>query len=467
VDGDHHEHTRARADHRRNGIIIAVLRRALLAIAGMVAAACGGNTPPPTPGPPGSGGETISGRERIGWDQQAASATELQAFRYAIYVDNVRSELADVSCGATAGQNGFPCSGRLPSMTNGTHVIELASFIDLQGILESARSAQLSVTVAGAAAPAAGPLMDGDAITTADGVRLTLEVLYEGLQEPSALAIAADGRAFVGTSAGILMIRGGEVLGPAQLTDGRTLAIALSPGFERDGFVFVTQAIAGRQGRNVFRTSRLRDMGGWLAERIVILEHGPASVEPATALRFGPDGTLHLAFDDGDNREAAERMSEWRGKLLRMEPDGRTPRDQAAGSPVVWRGLTSPRGFDWSLNGSAIWIADAARDGVERLRVIVATSQNPRRSAQSASYVLPGGIDASSVTFYRSRVIPAFDGDLFVAGAYLLRIRFDDRGRPMTTERLLEGTPVRGMSVGADGALYFVTDSRVVRLRPL
>jgi glucose/arabinose dehydrogenase len=304
-------------------------------------------------------------------------------------------------------------------------------------------------------------------ISTADGATLRAEVLFDALRDPAALAITPGGRAFVATSEGVLIVADGAVAGPPQLTDGPVLALDLSPDFARDGLVFVTQAVKAAGGAQMFRTSRLRDMGGWFADRMVILEHGPASSEPSAALRFGPDGKLHLAFDNGGSAAAAERMSDWRGKLLRMEADGRTPPDQAAASPVLWQGLTAPRGFAWGHDGVSIWLADA-RDRLERLRLIVPTSLAPRRSAQAASYALPAGIGVSSVAYYGGTVIQQFHGDLFIAGRdgrYLLRIRFDDRERhrPVTTEKLLEGHAVRALVVGPDGAIYICTDTQLVR----
>ena len=354
-------------------------------------------------------------------------------------------------------------------MANGTHVLELASFTAAAGILEGPKSQPLTVTVTGVAAPASAALNDGAIVTTADGVRLRMAVLFEELREPSALAVAPNGRTFIGTADGILIVQDGTAAGPPQLTDGIPLAIGLSPEFERDGYVFVTQAIPTASAGIIFRTSRVRDMGGWLADRMVILEHGPASTEPSAALRFSGDAKLHVAFDDGGNPEAAERMSEWRGKLLRMEPDGRTPPDQAAASPVMWRGLTSPRGFDWPADGAALWIADAARDGVERLRMIV-SSGTPRRSSQAASYVLPKGTDATALAFHRGADIEEFAGNLFVAGrnGSLLRIRFNSRDqRPSATETLLEGGvgALRAMAIGVDGAIYLCDDTRLIRLR--
>ena len=442
--------------------------RPILLVGCLLLSGCG-NSQPPTPSPPGSGSETITGRERIGWDQPAASSAELATFRYAIYVDNVRSEVADVTCASTAGPNGYACSGRLPAMANGTHVLELASFILAGTVLEGPRSQRLTVTVTGLAAPAAAALTDGNVITTADGVRLQVDVLFEGLHEPSALTVAPNGRTLIGTADGILIVQDGKAAGPPQLSDGAALAIGLSPEFERDGYVFVTQAIPTASAGTIFRTSRVRDMGGWLADRMVILEHGPAAAEPSAALRFGADAKLHLAYDDGGNPEAAERMSEWRGKLLRMEADGRTPSDQAAASPVMWRGLTSPRGFDWPADGAALWLADASRDGVERLRVIVSAG-TPRRSSQAASYVLPKGTNATALAFHRGAGIDEFAGNLFVSGrsGSLLRIRFSARDqRPSATEKLLEGGvgALRAMTIAADGSIYVCDDTRLIRLR--
>lgn len=426
---------------------------------------------PPTPSPGGSTGESITGRERIGWDQPAASSAELATFRYAIYVDGARSEVADVNCATTADTAGFACSGRLPAMSNGAHVLELASFVDSGGVLESARSAPLRVTVTGAAAGAADSLADGEVITTADGVRLRADILFDGLTGPTTLAVSREGRAFVGTASGLIVVQDGAAIGSPQLTEGPLLGIALSTTFDRDALIYVAQAVRSAAGALIFRTARFRDVGGRLAERMVVLENGPASADPAAAVRFGPDGKLYVAFDDGGSAEASERMSEWSGKILRIEPDGRTPEDQAAASPVLFHGLTSPRGFDWTLDGSALWIADAGRDGIERLRVVTSTAERPRRAGQRGTFVMPRGMGAAAMAFSRGDAIPEFSGDLLIAArdaGYILRVRFDpdDPARPAATERLLEGRvrSVRALTIAADGAIYFCTETSLVRL---
>jgi glucose/arabinose dehydrogenase len=439
----------------------------LLAI--LLAAACG-NSRPPTPSPPGTGnGETITGRERIGWDQPASSTAELATFRYAIYVDGARSEVAEATCAPTAGAAGFPCSGRLPTMAPGSHTIELASFYESGGIIESQKSVALRVTVTGATAPvAAAPLQPGDVVTTSDGVRLAADLLVSGLEDAVDVAVAPDGRLVIAERAGRVRIvhgaRVGDALQPA--TDGGLLSLALDPTFSRTGHLFAIHTAAG-----AFRLVRYRVVDGVLIDRMALMRDVPAAAEPSAALRFGPDGKLYAAFDDGGSRDAAAKLSEWNGKVLRLNPDGRTPDDQPAASPVFWSGLRSPRALDWTADHAALWMVAQGPDGLERIRALVTGVERPRRAGQRASYVLPQPLGARGLACYRGDAVRQFAGDLFIAAsdaAYLLRVRFDplDPLRAVSSERLLEGRigEVRSVAVSADGALYVASASAVWRL---
>jgi len=114
-------------------------RRRLMVFASLVFAACGGSPSPP------NGTETITGVERFGWDQPAADAAELASFRYALYVDEARSEAADVTC-APGQPSGSSCTSRLPPISAGVHTLQVAAFvIDGGGVRESARSAAVRV----------------------------------------------------------------------------------------------------------------------------------------------------------------------------------------------------------------------------------------------------------------------------------------------------------------------------------
>ena len=107
----------------------------------LVAAGCGGGSPT-TPG----SGDIVTGTERFGWDQPAADAGELATFRYALYVDDVRGEAANVSCEAASSGGRFACVSSLPSMSTGAHVLQVAAFVIDAGVVrESTRSTSVRV----------------------------------------------------------------------------------------------------------------------------------------------------------------------------------------------------------------------------------------------------------------------------------------------------------------------------------
>jgi glucose/arabinose dehydrogenase len=450
-----------------------VFRLAICLVIVLIAAGCQKDNPaPPSPGPGGGVGETITGRERLGWDQPAPSTAELASYRYAVYVDNVRGEMSEITCGSSAGASGYQCSGRLPAMSTGAHRIELATFVmSGDNPLESAKSPALQVTVTGATPPAESTqLQDGETLATSDGVQLEARLVADGLDDPSDMTIAPDGRLFIAQRSGVVVL---DRDAHAALTGtGKILAIALDPDFARTRQIFIVEAVL-QDGGFTFRTSRYRELGGQLVERLVVLPELPASNDPAATLRFGPDGKLYAAFDDGGSADAAAKLSEWNGKVLRLEKDGRTPADQPSASPVLVTALKSPRGLAWTPDGLTLWLAEFGVDGIERLRAIAMTSERPRRVGQRASYAIPDRVGLGSMAVHTGAGLPRFEGDLLIAAreaGYLLRVRFEqeDRRRVVTTERLFENRigPVHAVTIAADGSLYAATARQLWRLIP-
>jgi glucose/arabinose dehydrogenase len=434
----------------------------------LASAGCGRSTPP-TPGPPGpGGGESITGRERIGWDQQASDAVELARFQYALYVDGARTVLAEVSCGATAAAPGFPCSGRLPALSAGAHSLELAAFVDDGGVVESARSSALRVTVVASTAPSvAVDWESGHVETTADGLELRTEKIIGGLEQPIDAAFTPDGRLFIAERIGRVRIVDGDQRGDALTLDadddgGRdaVLSIATDPDFERTRFVFLVQTVRSPSGA-VFRLARYRELNGILAERAILLETGAtAAAEAAAVLRFGRDGKLYLALDD---RGGA-------GRLLRLNADGTRPGDQAGTTPAVAHGVRSPRGMGWDPRSGLLWIADDDGGNDGHLSA-VAMSARPVRAVVRGREAL--GEAAGSLAFYSSDLFPQLRNHALVAspaGRRLLRLRFadGDAARITSAEPLLQDQvgAIQVVTMGPGGAIYFCTADSLGRLVP-
>ncbi|CAN5435748.1 hypothetical protein BH23ACI1_BH23ACI1_09080 [soil metagenome] len=434
---------------------------------------CENRTPPPSPSPGPGNGESITGRERLGWDQQASSAAELAAFRYAIYVDGVRFESTGVSCGTTAGAAGFTCSGQLPPMSAGTHTLELATFTVDGGVRESARSSPLRVFVTGVTPSevTGRGWIDGVAGETVDGVTLHVDRLLDGFLQPSDAAFAPDGRLFVAERAGRILILAGN---PAQVAtalllddlppDGGLLAIALHPEFVTRRTAYVLSTSLSSRNLRVFRLARYRELAGVMAQRAILLET-PAPADASAAMRFGPDGMLYVAFGSGSVNPAPGTDM---GKVLRLNPDGTAPRDRRSASPVISSGHVAPSGLAWRAGSAWLWLADGTGRGQEWLAGVSAIEEVP-----PVIWPLPPAEPSSSLAYYGGDLIPEFRGDLLLGSIdarQILRVRFaaDDPARVVSTEPLLRDQvgAIRVVLSGPDGAIYFLTDQSLGRIRP-
>ena len=446
--------------------------------------------------------------ERIGWAQEASSVTELATVGFAVYVDDARSPLTEVSCASTRTAEGYACSGRLPLMSSGLHTLSLVAFALDEPSLESGRSAVLRVNVttgatsAGAIGTSGSWQRTGSSVedmVTSDGVRLRATLAASDIGRPLDLSRTPDGGWYVietGASEPpetrdaapqtvglrIRTIRDGKAAAPAagEIADAIAVgtggepvaALAVDPDYAKSGYVFV--AYSGPEGVRLvrFRVSRER-----FVDRVILMDRLPLSpVRPTVALRFGPDRHLYLATDDGGEPEAAGDLGSFSGKVLRLTADGTTPRDQRGLTPVYAISLHAPRGLAWS-RPTALWVVDGpgASGTVNRLGLVPGQDElrlvvdEGRRGRVAERYRLPAGIGATSLAIHPGRRVPEFRGHLFVAarsgGILRLRRRADARaieGSEWLMSHLEE--PIRAIGIDADGAIVALGDRLILTL---
>jgi glucose/arabinose dehydrogenase len=444
------------------------VRRFWIALVTSAVTACGGSAPaPPVVNPPATG-QTINGSERLGWDQPAADAAELATIGYAIYADGNRTEAAGVTCATTATAAGFACTARLPPLTPGAHTLQIASFVNDGGLLESARSTPLPVTVVATtverSANGVAPRENDTERRAKASVEPRLELVADRLEDVADLAFAPDGRLFVAERAGsiraIPAIRRRPPVrddAPAALDlRGRAelLALAVDPQFTRTHFVFAIYTEHDGDGAATFTLARFREAGGTLADAAVLLDRIRAATPPRAALRFGADDRLYAAFDAGGDVQRSDDLASLNGKVLRLNADGTTPRDQRSATPVVSSGLVAPAGLAWIAGSRDPWVIDRRGDGSAQLREI---------GGNQRAFRLPDGVTPSSVA-------GTLLGDLLIGsadGGALLRVRFDAAdGKPIGTElvTLTEIDGIRALAAVPDGALYVATPTRIWRV---
>jgi glucose/arabinose dehydrogenase len=437
-----------------------------LATALVVVSGCGGSKDPApsTPVPPATG---ITGRERIGWDQPADDAAQLARLQYAIYVDGARSEMTAISCAAGTSAVIFVCSGKGPDLSSGQHSIEVAAFTsDGEG---PRSSPPLVVTVNGlttGTVPAPAEWQSEHTEKTSDGVVLRTEKILEGLEDPVDALFTPDGRLFIAERRGrVRVVQDGQLQSTDALTtaledDGPVeslLSIAIAPDFDRTHFVFAVHASRTGSG-DVFRFVRYRELRGTLAERAVLIETaGPPIADAAAVLRVASDGKFYVAVG----------APGFPGTLLRISADGTMPLDQAGTAPAVAQGLQSPGGLAADPRSGIVWIADE-QDGDAHLSGL-AFAGRPIRAVVRARHALEGG--SGSLAFYAAKVLPGFENTLLLAsatGRHIERIRFAGKQLDSieASETLLQDAvgPIRVVTVGPDGAIYFCTNQALGKI---
>lgn len=461
----------------------AMLRAVGAALFSIGLVACGSSPPPPSVGTPPPG--TINGTERLGWTQAAANESELATFHYAIYIDGVRSELAGPSCTVVSGSADFSCLAPMPSMSAGAHTLELAAFIVADGaVLESARAGPLQVTMSVRATSPAQPVdtWPRQSVLLADGSRLRLEQMPGEVTEPTDAAFAPDGRVFVAEYGGrVRVARDGQVLASPALSladdpqhaGAHLVGLAVDPEFARTHFVYTVFSTPSATGGREFTLARFREVADTLADQIVLRDRIPASSsDEGAALRFGADGKLFVAFDDGGARSRSDDLASPNGKLLRLNSDGTTPRDQAGGAPLYSYPYHSPRGIGVNVAANMIWLADRDTASSGRLSGVVANGDAANtRGVVRTTFVLPRGTLPSSVALGRPNSVPALRDNLLVAsveGRHLYRIQFDphDPTRVAATERLLQDQigGIRLVAVAPNGTIFLGTSSAFGKL---
>jgi glucose/arabinose dehydrogenase len=461
---------------------MAALLRARLAflIAGAAAVlpGCGGSSNPPSPGTPGGGsGETITGRERIGWTQQAIDAEQLATFSYAAYLDGVRRTLEGATCPGS-GASPFECSAPLPPLTPGQHTIELVSFTVVDGaVLESERSAALRVTVSAISPSAAIP--DHATLTTSDGHRLTLSVIAKGLDDPTDLAIAPDGRVFITERIGRVQIVGPaaanngppalELSGVSESSHSGLTSMALDPKFESNGFVYVAYGAETREGV-ALRIARFRERNNVLAQGALVFRERADSAGHVT-IRFGQDGKLYAGVAAPDDPRAAQDLSSPFGKILRLNPDGTSPRDNPRSLPTYTSGHREPRALAWLPATGAMLEIERDRERGDEVNTIVPggdygwpENMSGGRSF-AASLLLPADADVAGASVVPAPSRSPLAGELLLAskGARdLLRVQISPRGEFVLVDGIVKGQygKLSSVAVAPDGRIYATTSNR-------
>jgi glucose/arabinose dehydrogenase len=212
----------------------------------------------------------------------------------------------------------------------------------------------------------------------------TESLVASGLNTPTAMQFAPDGRLFVCEQNGRLrVIKNGALLSTPFLTvtvsssgERGLLGVAFDPDFAINQFVYVYYTATSPAIHN--RVSRFTASGDVAAPgsevALLDLENLTATNHNGGALAFGPDDKLYIAVGENAVASNAQSLGNRLGKVLRLNKDGSIPSDNpfyttaAGGNRAIWAlGLRNPFTFAFSPSGSSMFINDVGQGSQEEI----------------------------------------------------------------------------------------------------
>lgn len=220
----------------------------------------------------------------------------------------------------------------------------------------------------------------------------TDSVVAAGLSNPTAMALAPDGRIFVCEQGGALrIIKNGVLLATPFLTvtvdssgERGLLGVAFDPNFVSNQLVYIYYTATTPTIHNrISRFTAAGDVAMAGSETLVmdLNNLSTATNHNGGALHFGPDGNLYVAVGDNANGSNAESLSTRHGKMLRMTSTGGIPTDnpfvgQTTGdNQAIWAlGLRNPFTFSFQPGVGRMFINDVGQSTWEEINDGIAGS---------------------------------------------------------------------------------------------
>jgi glucose/arabinose dehydrogenase len=333
-------------------------------------------------------------------------------------------------------------------------------------------------------------------------VAFDVKVVAKGLEHPWALAFLPDGRMLVTEKPGRMRVvtANGTLSAPLKGVpkvdargQGGLLDVIVDPDFQNNQRIYFSFAEPRKDG-NGTAVAHARLRGDQLTDVKVIWRMKPdldSEKHFGSRLVFSPDGMLFITTGERSilaGRKQAQSLDSAFGKIIRIDPDGRVPRDnpfvgREGALPEIWSyGHRNVQAAALNPETGALWVVDHGPRGGDEINVIekgknygwptitygieysgekIGQGLTQADGMEQPIYYWDPVIAPSGMAFYAATMFPAWRGSLFVgglAGKCVARLTLDG-AHVVGEERLLEGRArFRDVRVGPEGALYLLTD---------
>jgi glucose/arabinose dehydrogenase len=335
---------------------------------------------------------------------------------------------------------------------------------------------------------------------------LELTPIVKGLEHPWALAFLPDRQGMLVTERpGNLRVVSADGKLSAPLSgvpqvwakgQGGLLDVVVSPDFKQDRMVYLSYAEGGGEGGTagtaVGRGRLSEDLTAIKDFNVIFRQEPKLSVGNhfGSRLVFDRDGYLFITLGENNDRPTAQDLDKLQGKIVRLYPDGKVPKDnpfvgQKGVRPEIWSyGHRNPQGAALNPWSGTLWENEHGPQGGDEINIIergknygwpVATHginysglPIPEAKGETAEgtvgphHVWGKSPGLSGMAFYDGDRFKAWQHNVFIGALVsqeLIRLQFEG-DKVVHEERLLGelNKRIRDVRQGPDGYLYVLTD---------
>ncbi|MGR9116160.1 MAG: PQQ-dependent sugar dehydrogenase [Gammaproteobacteria bacterium] len=356
--------------------------------------------------------------------------------------------------------------------------------------------------------PSSETVMKEPYLFSSNDVDLEARIIYQGYDAIWGFDFLPDGKIIFTEKKGRLKIFDpvssetieiGGVPSVAAKNQGGLLDIGLHPGFVDNPIVYLTySATVGDGLATVLARGKLE--GDKLTNLTTLFTAGP----PAdTDYHFGSrvvidrNGYVFLSVGDRGQRDQAQSLNSYYGKILRFKHDGSIPRGNpfvsvSGAKPEIWSyGHRNIQGLAIEPETGALWAQEHGPRGGDEINLIKKGSNygwpvvtygreywGPeigegvvKKGMESPVHFWVPSIAPSGLGFYEGGRIPNWQGSLFSGSLALTHLNrlVVSKGKVIKEERLLKSLKkrIRSVKQGPDELLYFSTDDGALfQVRP-
>lgn len=316
------------------------------------------------------------------------------------------------------------------------------------------------------------------------------ERIAEGL-DPTTMAMAPDGRIFIGEKDGrIRIIENGILLEDPFLEiavdnfNERGLGgLAFHPDFEQNNWIYITYTVPNQNNNRISRFTANGNYAPRQSEEVLLdLPTLAGTIHNGGAMAFGVDGKLYVAIGDGSDATNSQDMNTLLGKFIRLNDDGSIPGDNpfyhvldGENRAIYAYGFRNPFTFAIQPGTGRIFANEVGSEFFEEVNQIHAgknygwdalegyfTGSTPPENYQDPFYAYDHDIGCAVIgaTFYDPQIVnfpPRYQGKYFF-GDYCegyIKVLDPETAEIMETFATGINRPI-AMLVAPNGDLYYL-----------